>query len=316
MKRRGPVGAAVAVAIAAMCALAACGSATEAQPAPSRSASFASVPPSSPAASAAPQPTPPAAPTTEPQSTAVAAPQPPSKPPPATKASSPAPQATPPPPPPAVTQTSRDFGASGQGRPLTVTHRIADGPRLPTIFVVGAIHGDEPAGARIVDRLLGLALPAGADVWLAPTLNPDGSAARTRGNAAGVDLNRNFPDLWAPTEPGTATYGGPSAASEVETRAFMALLDEIDPAVVIVLHQPLNGVDTYRMKSPALVRRLAAQTGLPAREFACGGVCRGTFTGWFNTTHAGAAVTVELPRSPSNAQLDRVARGILTASYG
>ncbi len=215
-----------------------------------------------------------------------------------------------------MTQTSRDFGASAQGRPLAVTHRVAHGPRLPAVVVVGSIHGDEPAGPRVVDRLMGLALPAGADLWLAPTVNPDGLAARTRGNAAGVDLNRNFPDLWAPSEPGAATYGGPIAASEVETRAFMALLDEVDPAVVVVLHQPLNGVDTYRMKSPALVRRLAAQTGLPAREFACGGVCHGTFTGWFNATHPGAAVTVELPRSPSNAQLDRVARGILAGAYG
>ena len=316
MTRRGPVGAAVTVALAAMCTLAACGSATEAQPASSRSASSASVPPSSAAASAAPQPTPLAAPTTTPPSTVVAPPQPPPDTPNPTKTASPAPQPTPAPVPPAVTQTSRDFGASAQGRPLTVTHRVADGPRLPAVLVVGSIHGDEPAGTRVVDRLLGLALPAGADVWLAPTVNPDGQAAGTRGNAAGVDLNRNFPDLWTPTEPGTATYGGPSAASEVETRAFMALLDEIDPAVVIVLHQPLNGIDTYRMKSPALVRRLAAQTGLPAREFACGGVCHGTFTGWFNAAHSGAAVTVELPRSPSNAQLDRVARGILAAAYG
>jgi predicted deacylase len=290
--------AAVPVALAAMCVLAACGSASEAQQGSSRAASPATASASDNAADAAPQPTPPPVPTSAPPPTpaAVAAPEPP--------------------PPPAATQTSREFGASTQGRPLVVVHRVADGPRLPAVVVVGAVHGDEPAGISVVDRLLGLALPAGADVWLAPTLNPDGSAARTRGNAAGVDLNRNFPDLWAPTEAGTATYGGPSAASEAETRAFMALLDEIDPAVVVVLHQPLNGVDTYRMKSPALVRRLATQTGLPAREFACGGVCHGTFTGWFNTAHPGAAVTVELPRSPSSAQLDRVARGILAAAYG
>ena len=298
-----------------MCMLAACGSATEAQPPPAGATSnSASVPTSSPTASAAPQPTPPAAPTSAPPSTVVAPPQPHAT----ARQHRREPRAARDPSPAASGGDPDLARLRGQraGPPARRHHRVADGPRLPAVLVVGSIHGDEPAGTRVVDRLLGLALPAGADVWLAPTVNPDGQAAGTRGNAAGVDLNRNFPDLWAPSEPGTATYGGPSAASEVETRAFMALLDEIDPAVVIVLHQPLNGVDTYRMKSPALVRRLAAQTGLPAREFACGGVCHGTFTGWFNTTHPGAAVTVELPRSPSNAQLDRVARGILAGAYG
>ena len=309
---RGPAAASVVVGLAATCVLVACGSATEAQRSPSATSTPPIAPKSSPSTSAAPPPDASRPLTSAPASTAVVAPQPP----PAGKATSPTPQATSAPPPPAVTQTSRDFGASAQGRPLVATHRVAEGPRLPAVVIVGSIHGDEPAGMRVVDRLMGLAPPAGGDLWLVSTVNPDGLAAGTRANAAGVDLNRNFPDLWEPSEPGTKTYSGPSAASEAETRAFMALLDDIDPAVVVVLHQPLNGVDTYRMKSPALVRRLTAQTVLPAREFACGGVCHGTFTGWFNAAHPGAAVTVELPRSPSNAQLDRVARGILAGAYG
>ena len=110
----------------------------------------------------------------------------------------------------------------------------------------GLIHGDEPAGTRVVDRLWGSHCPPTRSL---AGVDPDGQATGTRGNAAGVDLNRDFPDLWAPSR-SARRLRRPNAASETETRAFVALFGEIDPSVVVVLHQPLDGVDTYRMKSP------------------------------------------------------------------
>jgi hypothetical protein len=83
-------------------------------------------------------------------------------------------------------------------------------------------------------------------VWVIPCLNPDGYRRTVeregagpltglRPNANGVDLNRNFPLPWGrpsrlpaagSSEPGTATYRGPSPLSEPETHHLDALLHE------------------------------------------------------------------------------------------
>ena len=84
--------------------------------------------------------------------------------------------------------------------------------------MVGDIHGDEAAGMRIdpaADR--GRARRRGPTSSSSPTINPDGVAAGTRGNAHGVDLNRNFPYRWRPL--GGGEYSGTGPLSEPETRA-------------------------------------------------------------------------------------------------
>jgi len=209
------------------------------------------------------------------------------------------------------------LGWSVRGRPIVAWHRWrpgADGAR--PLLVVGSMHGDERAGHRVVRVLRDRRLPPGSDLWLVRTLNPDGAAARTRANARGVDLNRNFPVRWQASERGSVTWSGPAPASEPETVAVMAFVRSTRPWTTVVLHQPLYGVDSYRAKSPRLVRELAATTGLPVRSFDCGGMCHGTFTDWHNARTTGRAVTVELGRDPTPARIDRVARGLLQVGTG
>lgn len=207
------------------------------------------------------------------------------------------------------------IGTSAQGRAIVAVHRWRDGARRP-VLVVGSMHGDERAGMRVVRRLRAAPLPPRADLWLVPTMNPDGTAADTRTNARGVDLNRNFPRYWVAADAGTAKWSGPSAASEPETRAMMRLLRDVEPRTTLVVHQPLLGIDSYRAKSMTLVRRLARGTGLPVRRFDCRGGCHGTLTDWHNAWLDGRAVTVELGRAASDWRVGRVARAVLSLVAG
>ena len=202
------------------------------------------------------------------------------------------------------------FGTSVDGRALVAVHRWTDGATAPTL-VVGSMHGDERAGMRVVRRLRTAALPAGVDLWLVRTMNPDGTAADRRANANGVDLNRNFPAYWQRSGRGTSQWSGPSAASEPETRAMMSLLRTVDPHTVLSFHQPLFAVDSYRAKSMSLVRRLSRLTGLPIRSLDCHGGCHGTMTDWVNTRLSGRAVTVEVGRTASDSRLRRATSAVL-----
>ena len=83
------------------------------------------------------------------------------------------------------------------------------------------------------------------------------------------------------------------------------------PGTVVVLHQPLFGVDSYRAKSMTLVRRLARALDLPVRSFDCGGGCHGTLTDWHNARLPGRAVTVELARTATDWRVRHTARGLL-----
>ena len=85
------------------------------------------------------------------------------------------------------------IGHSVRGRPI-VAHVLGPDSAPRKLLLVGCIHGNECAGiAHPVRRWPARRVPAGVQLWLVPEMNPDGTAADTRQNAHGVDLNRNFP---------------------------------------------------------------------------------------------------------------------------
>jgi protein MpaA len=184
-------------------------------------------------------------------------------------------------------------GHSAQGRPIAVTHRGADDAPV-SVLVVGSIHGDETAGHAVIARLRRGPVPAGVQLWLVRTVNPDGVVHGTRQNARGVDLNRNFPRRWrGGGRPFDTYYPGRAPSSQPETDAVRALVERVKPDVTVWYHQHKRLVNLSPGADPALVRDYARRVGLPARELPH---YRGTATSWQNHTHPGtSAFVVELP---------------------
>ena len=188
------------------------------------------------------------------------------------------------------------IGYSVHGRPIVAWSLGADTARRK-ILVVGCIHGNECAGLAITSALRHTRVPKGVQLWLVPEMNPDGTAADTRQNAHGVDLNRNFPYLWAPIGDRTY-YSGPYPASEPETRAAMRLARRIHPGVTIWYHQHMSLVDMAG-GDRGLARRYAELARLRPT---CLTFLSGEATEWSNHTSPGTtSFVVELPAGPVQA---------------
>jgi murein peptide amidase A len=182
------------------------------------------------------------------------------------------------------------IGHSVRGRSIVARVLGPDSARRK-LLLVGCIHGNECAGVAILSALARTVVPPGVQLWLVAEMNPDGTAAGTRQNADGVDLNRNFPYQWERvTDP---TYeSGPRPASEPETRAAMALIRRIGPAVTIWYHQHMDLVDMAGADR-GVARRYAQVSGLRA---ACLGFLPGTAPAWSNHLLPGTtSFVVELP---------------------
>ncbi|QKG20762.1 peptidase M14, carboxypeptidase A [Actinomadura verrucosospora] len=183
------------------------------------------------------------------------------------------------------------LGRSVAGRPISAVE--LGNPRAGRrVLVVGCVHGDEPAGTAVADALAAGPGPAHADLWVVRSLNPDGMAAGTRGNAHGVDLNRNFPAGWRRIDaPGSVHYSGAKPLSEPESVYAARLVRRVRPTVGIWFHQHLAAVDGS--EGPKEVeRRFAADVGLPLRALTDH---PGSATGWENTVARDSAFVVELP---------------------
>ena len=185
--------------------------------------------------------------------------------------------------------TVQQLGRSYEGRPIEVV-RVGN-PRSPQrVLVIGCIHGNECAGLAVTRRLLARAGTIPIDLWVLPNLNPDGLAHLTRGNANGVDLNRDFDTF-----------------SQRESRIARRLIQRLRPDLTIWFHQPQAVVRAWG-RSRAAARRYAELAGEPYRSLEWP---PGAATRWQNGLGQTAFV-VELGRGPlSPAAAGRHVRAIL-----
>jgi murein peptide amidase A len=186
----------------------------------------------------------------------------------------------------AVLATIMPIGRSLDARQIVV-ERAGD-PTGPRVLVIGCMHGNECAGMAVVRALA--RSHADADLWLVPTLNPDGLAADTRGNARGADLNRDW-----------RTF------AQRETRIARTLILRLHPQVTIWFHQHMNLVWAWGRSLPA-ARRYARVARM--RLYRHPWIPTGA-TAWENRRGLDA-FTVELPAGAlSPADVRRHVRAVL-----
>jgi hypothetical protein len=130
------------------------------------------------------------------------------------------------------------------------------------ILVFSLIHGDEfPSGAVARSWIERLTSIDPRNNWrVVPILNPDGLKNKTRMNAHGVDLNRNFPSsdwdekaipYWEKKmKKDKRRYPGPKAASEKETRCAIAHIEDFKPDLILSIHTPYGVLDFDGPKIP------------------------------------------------------------------
>jgi predicted deacylase len=160
------------------------------------------------------------------------------------------------------------IGDSVEGRPILAVRLPSRRPGAPRVLCAANLHGLEYAGAQVALAFLEAAaedalgdLRGRAEVWVAPSLNPDGYArtwersgsgglAALRTNARGVDLNRNFPlplgarpsalPFAGAARPGKVTYRGPHPLSEPEAQAIDRAMGELSFHALASLHSTMG----------------------------------------------------------------------------
>jgi protein MpaA len=145
-------------------------------------------------------------------------------------------------------------GRSVQGRPLMYAEFGDMTAATNTTLILSAVHGDEVTpvyvGVQLVNWLREHQSHLGkkARVVVAPLVNPDGfyRLPRTRTNARGVDVNRNFGTRdWRSRAhlKNTRRYPGPIPRSEPETIFQEELIRRLKPQKILAVHSPLNFMD-------------------------------------------------------------------------
>lgn len=122
------------------------------------------------------------------------------------------------------------IGKSVKGKELLVM-KISDNVNVdevePEFKYISSMHGDEITGRELTVFLIEeMGAKYGSDaeitqlvnnteIYIMPSMNPDGSEKKQRGNANNVDLNRNFPDISNPN-------GNTTAGRQLENQYVMA----------------------------------------------------------------------------------------------
>jgi len=125
------------------------------------------------------------------------------------------------------------------------------GPGAPAVYLSAGIHGDEISGPwALLEMLRRVDFFSAFDATIFPILNPDGLAVNLRGNAAGIDLNRDYREMKSP-----------ETVSHVEALKTLGRFD-----ASMMLHEDYEGIGAYLfelndMPPPTLGTKIIAAMG-------------------------------------------------------
>jgi len=153
------------------------------------------------------------------------------------------------------------IGKSVQNRELwgiEISDNIDESEAEPQFQYIANMHGDEVVGREMSIYLIDLLcsqygindritkLVNDTDIFIIPTMNPDGYERRQRGNANNIDLNRNFPDQFS-SPPNT------KSGKQPEVQAIMNFVEQHHFVLganfhggAVVANYPYDGNSNYR----------------------------------------------------------------------
>lgn len=187
------------------------------------------------------------------------------------------------------------IGESVERRPILAA-TFGAGPRR--ILFVGGVHGSE-YGASVTEQFADSlaadpsSVPPGTEVDVIGCLNPDGRARDTRGNARGVDLNRNLPAASWTAGSDRGISAGPRPASEPETQVLLSYLKR-RYIRVISLHSAGGLVDYDGPGGRSLAIRIAQASGMPVRHLARDHFYTGTLGQYAPERYGIPVITIEV----------------------
>ncbi len=193
--------------------------------------------------------------------------------------------------------THQSIGISVEGKSID-SWQFGDSTRIK-ILILGGIHGDEPESVDFTSSLWWALESITADslnclIRMVDCANLDGYLAKSRRNARGIDLNRNFPTLdFVVGDSLSRYYGGREPLSEPETQAIVKLIEDFRPDLIVALHAPLNCVN-FDGPAEAEAARLAELLNLPL-VIDLGYATRGSLGGYYGRERNQKVITLEFP---------------------